>query len=170
MVEVLNEIVKHTEISYNDGRDSLKRIINSHEKNTAFSMKKYLSGRFMFAKSDPRRRELAEQIAEDINLLKRLNKGQEQITNFVVEGNLIDSQKSAAPFLDKVRRCSDNLYHAMSKIWRCGCHTSPSAMLKLESRETKVTSEIRFSLILTFQSAEDEVWAFQETEVSVYQR
>lgn len=174
IVEVLTEIVKHTEIPYDAGSETLRDIIKNHKEDATFSIRKNLSKRFMFAKADQRRHELADQLREDIKLLKKLNKGQEEITKFIAAGNLIESKKSHAPFLDRVRSYSNNLYKAISNNWQCGCHKSPSVMLRLERRETSETKEnIRFSLFLTFEhntTGHDELWAFQEAEVSVDQK
>ena len=175
MAEMLSEMMKHTEISCDSGMESLKAFIKRHSEDKTFSVTKNLSGRFKFAKADSRRRELIEQMGKHIKLLEKLNKGQEQITQFVTAGNLIESERGFDPFLEKVRMYSARLYQSLSDIWQCGCHKSPSAMLRLERRGTheKEAYELRFSIILTFEFAstsEQTVWAFQETEIYVDQR
>ena len=170
MVKMLSEMLKHSEISYDAGREVLKAVIKNHSDGT-LSITKNLAKRFKFAKSDPRRSVLIDQMRENIKLLKTLVKGQEQLTNFVADGDSIESQLSQGPFLDTVRGYSRNLYDALSTMWRCSCHKSPSAMLRLERRETPEVkaSELLFSLVLTFEhSSEDQAtWAFRETQVYV---
>jgi len=175
MVEILNEMLKHTKISPNTGREMLREIIACHNKDKAFAITSF-SSRFMFMKSDSKRRKLIKRMGENIEWLKRLNEGQTKVTNFITAGKAVGSQESHGPFLHRVRGYCDTLYHALSNIWQCSCHISPSAMLRLEKRETPETKEInnlRFSLFLTYErSAEglEGLWTFQETEVSVDQR
>lgn len=175
MVEVLNEMMKHTAISYDAGRQSLKAILKDHNDDTMFSIKRNLSERFKFAYSDSTRHKLLERMREDIKLLKKLNKGQAQLKDFIAAGHSIELQKSHIPFLDRVRNGSDNIYHALSNIFHCGSHESHSAMLKLETRDApeRKNSDLRFSLILTFESSSlgnQDGWVFQESEIRIDQK
>jgi hypothetical protein len=170
MVESLSEMVRHTGISSHDGREVLRDIIRCHANDSTSSFKPALRSRFKFAKADSRRRELLEEIGDNIKLLKRLNKGQELIAEFVAVGNTIESQCSYDPLLDAVHHSSTNLYHALSKFWQCDCHRSPIAMLKLENRATSASqmtgTQLRFSLVLTFEHSE-QMWGYQDTEVCI---
>ena len=173
MASILREMVKYTEIPHDSGRESLRKIVKSHAEDETFSIMKNLTGRFKFAKTDTRRRELVAKMEEHIKSLEILNKGQKQISRFCAAGNSIESTKSYEEFLDKVRICSVNLYRALSEIWHCDCHKSLSAMLKLERRETsdlKKKKGLRFSLILTFEHVPDGcqgLWMFRETEICI---
>jgi len=175
MMELLNEMVKHTEISRGAGRATLKEIIENHDKDRTFSITNF-SKRFKFASSDSKRRKLIKRMGDDIELLKRLNEGQDKMTKFIAAGKLIESQECHGPFLDRVRGYCDNLYRALSNIWRCDCHKSPSAMLRLEKRKTPETQEVndlRFFLILTFEHCavgHEKLLAYQETEICVLQK
>jgi polyhydroxyalkanoate synthesis regulator phasin len=166
MEELLNEMVKHTDISKNAGRETLLEIIKIHEKDKTFTISRF-SKRFMFAKSDSKRRKLIKRMGEDIELLKELNEGQEKMNKFIAKGKEIEFQGSHGRFLDRVRGYCDNLYHALSNR-RCECHESSSAMLRLEKRETPETkegNELRFSVILIFEHTTAR--ALQETEIRV---
>lgn len=146
----------------------LKRVINDHKDGT-LSITKNFAKRFKFAKSDPRRDELLEQMRENIEFLKTLVKGQEKVTNFVADGELIDQFQ--VPFLDTVRRYSNNLHEALSTTWDCTCHREPSALLRLERWESpeQKASELQFSLILTFEhsTGDQASWGFRETAVCI---
>jgi polyhydroxyalkanoate synthesis regulator phasin len=173
MVELLNAMVKHTNISSDAGKDTLRSIIENQE-DPNFSITKNLSRRFKFAASDSKRQGMIELLKEDIELLKSLNKGQELTRKFIAAGNIIEAQKSHHVFLDRVRGHCDNLYHGLTNIWQCECHKSPSALLRLEWRETPEqhkANDLRFSVILNFRhvSADDqELWASRETEMRVH--
>ncbi len=174
MVVMLSAMVKHTGISYDAGTDMLRMIIADHKDGT-FSMRKHLAKRFKFASSDPVRNDLINQMRENIKLLKSLVKGEKKITDFFAAGELIESQQSQGPFLDTVRNHSSDLYNALSTMWRCMCHRSPSAMLRLERRETSEfrVNELQFSLILTYEHApsdEQPTWAFREAKICVTQK
>ena len=172
MMELLNEMVKHTEISRHAGRETLMKIIENHDKDRTFSIRNF-SKRFKFANSDSKRRKLIKRMGDDIDVLKRLNEGQEKMTKFIAAGKLVESQQSHGPFLDRVRGYCDNLYGALANIWQCECHKSPSAMLRLEKRdtpETKEANDLRFSLLLTFEHSavgHQKLLAYQETEICV---
>ena len=168
MVAMLTEMLQHSDISYDAGRDVLKGVINDHSDGT-LSITKNFAKRFKFAKSDPRRYELLEQMRENIKFLKTLVKGQEKVTTFVADGESIE--QSHVPFLDTVRRYSHNLHEALSTMWRCTCHREPSALLRLERWESpeQKASELRFSLVLTFEHSSDDQagWGFRETAVCI---
>lgn len=173
MEDVMKEMVEHTDVPVYAGRELLRAIINNDRDDPKFSIKKMLSKRFKFAKSDSKRRVLIEQMGMDIKVLQALNKEQGAVEKFLATGNSIESQKSYGPrFLDNVRLSSCRLFHTLSNLWRCECHKSPSAMLRLERRETPESNELnclRFSLIFTFEHSSDRLWAFQETEILVHQ-
>ena len=173
MADILKEMVTHTEIDYDTGREALRAILMSHGEDKTFSMTTHLAARLKFAKSDPKRRELLERMGDNIKLLERLNQGQAQIKQFVAAGNLIEAQKSHAPFLDNVRICSNNLYRAVSSIWQCGSHNSHRAMLMLERRDTPNTRNIHFSLVLTYEKPLNDgqdKWFSHETEIFIKQK
>ena len=175
MAEILREMVRYSEIDYDTGREALRAILKGHVEDETFSTTKHLAARFKFAKSDSTRRELLERMGDKIKMLEKLNKVQAQIKQFVAAGNLIEAQKSHAPFLDKVRAYSNNLYHAVSTIWQCGSHESHRAMLMLEKRETPDTKTdvIRFSLILTYEEPlhdGQDHWCSHGTEICIKQK
>ena len=175
MVFVLNQVLKDTGISPDSGPEVLREVIQNHKSDQTFSITKNFSKRFMFSRSDHRRRELIERMKENIQLLNQLSDIQDLMTKLSSEKTIV-SEQSHCPFLDRVRAYSTNLYHALIDIWRCECHKSPSALLRLEERKTpesKEDQDLRFSLILTFEYSSDgqqEVWAFRETEICVDQR
>lgn len=171
MTEILKEMVRHTDIEYDTGREALMAILKSHAEDKTFSMTKHLAARFRFAKSDSSRRELLERMDHNIKLLEKLNKRQAQIKDFIAAGNLIE-QNSHAPYLDKVRIYSNNLYRALSNIWQCSSHNSHRAMLLLETRKTPNTKSrgVRFSVVLSYEqslAASGDRWSSHETEICI---
>lgn len=173
MVDLLNEMVKHTGIPSKAGTEMLREIIQNHDIDKTSTITNF-SGRFMFAKSDSRRRKLVKLMGEDIEILKKLNTGQETVKNFITHAKLTLSQESHAAFLARVHSYCDTLHHALSNIWQCECHKSPSALLRLEKRrapEPKAIDPLRFSLFLTFKFSADneDLWRSQETEICVDQ-
>jgi polyhydroxyalkanoate synthesis regulator phasin len=173
MAKILIEMVADTKISPDEGREKLRNILKM-DKDGTLSITNHLRERFKFAKSSPRRLKLLKKLKENIKHLKLIIKTQAKSAELLAEGNFIESQKKSGPFLEKVRRYSDNLHEALSSTWNCDCHTSRSAMIKLEKREVPASREagkLRFSLILTSKhSRNDEncdTLTFRETEVSV---
>jgi hypothetical protein len=169
MAEILKEIVRHTKINHESGRQELRAILNNHMEDTTFSMTKNLAARFMFAKSESSRRELFKRMGDNIKLLERLNKGQAQIKQFVAAGVSTDSH---TPFLDKVRIHSNSLYDALSGISQCNSHKSHGAMLRLERRETpdSKADRVRFSLILKYEQSLGDGQDLWMTEVCIKER
>lgn len=171
MVELLNDMIKDTGISSKDGRETLRAIISGHEKDKAFPILNF-SKRLNFAKRNSKRSRLIQRMERNTEILKELNKGQKDMNKFIAIVKGHKSEKSQRRFLDKVRECCDNIYHALSKSWRCQCHNTRSALLGLEKRETPETKEvdnIRFSLVLTFEHRHLGR-AFKETEISIDQK
>jgi hypothetical protein len=167
MVEILSEMLGHTGISYDDGREVLKGVINE-----SLLIKNNLSKKIKFALSDSKRRNLLRRMRKNIELLKSLVQGQEKASVFFAHAHrdLIEPQQSYGPFLESVRSCSNKLHHALSTMWDCTCHESRSARLRLERRETAdmKANELQFSLFLTFkESSDDQAWGFRETKVCV---
>jgi len=170
--EILLDVVAHTEIPQDEGREQLRKIMEENKDDT-FAIRKHLSNRFNFAKSSLNRDKLVGRMKENIDELKELVKTQKKIDDFRAVGRVSEWEKSHTPFLERVRGYSDDLYCAISGIWQCMCHKSPAAMLRLEKRETPAdpkAADLRFSLILTFEHSLPEapdIWTFRETEVSV---
>jgi polyhydroxyalkanoate synthesis regulator phasin len=171
MAQILIEMVKDTKISSDEGREKLRNILKM-DKDGTLSITKHLRDRFKFARSSPRRRRLLNMLKQNIELLKSITRTQAKSAELLAEGNLFECQRQSGPFLEKVRRYSDNLHDALLHTWNCDCHTSRVAMLKLEKREAPVyreTSKLLFSLILSSNHSQNEdcAWTFRETEVSV---
>jgi hypothetical protein len=170
---ILYEMYADTGIPHDTTREELIGILKGGEGDGTLSITKHLIERFNFAKSSTKRLRLIQQMKENVRKLKTLSKTQNKIAEFVEMSALIDTHTSPGPFLEKVRSHSDRLYHALSDMWQCLCHKSPSAMLRLERREECTdtgSSSLLFSLVLTFeQSMRDaqKIWEFRETEVCV---
>jgi hypothetical protein len=173
MADLLNEMLKHTEISACTSKETLRKIIKHHEQDKTFTITNF-SKRFMFAASDSKRHKLIKRMEEDIELLKKLNKGQRTVEKFIAHAKLMEPQESHVSFLKKVQNYCEILHNSLSKIWQCRCHKCPSALLRLEYRkapESKECSSIQFSLFLTFKFSveSEEIWDYQETEISIDQ-
>jgi hypothetical protein len=171
--EILVAIVVHTHISYDEGRQKLRSIAKD-KNDCTLAMKGHIKDRFNFAKSSADRDALVKEMTENIKLLKLTLETHQKTADLAETRYATKCRKLHCPFLEQVRRYSDNLYDALSESWNCICHKSRSAMLRLEKRDSpdeRKPTDIRFSLILTFEhsSGEPEVdsWAFRETGVCV---
>jgi polyhydroxyalkanoate synthesis regulator phasin len=173
MEKILIEMVSHTKISSDEGREKLRNIVKMDQSGT-LSITKHLRQRFRFAKSHPHRLKLMKSLKKNVKYLNSLVETQAKSAALLAEGDVIESQKQSGQFLEKIRGYSENLHDALSRIWNCQCHTSRSVMLKLEKREAptnRQTGDLRFSLILTSTHSRNEEncdsWTFCETDVSV---
>lgn len=171
MVDKLKNVVANTAIPYDSRSEFLMCIVEKHRTDKSFSTTKGFFKRFMFVAKDHRRRKLLIQMEKYIETLNRLIKEQQLMKKIGPPKNIIEAQESHGPFLDEVRGYCDNLYHALSNIWKCDCHKSPSAMLRLEKRkEPKETDALSFSLLLTFDHyCAQDLRAVKETEICVDQ-
>jgi len=168
--DVLTQVVKHAAMPRYAETDVLRRVIENHSRDEKFSLTKDFYHRFMFAKSDRRRTKLISRMELNIKTLTHLVKEMEVMKTISVPENPMEADECHAVYCDTVRGYCNNLYHASSLIWKCECHKSPSAMLRLERRtrpEPETVAFIRFSLFLTFEYTTSELWAFQATEVCV---
>lgn len=174
IVMVLTKVVEDTGIPVDAGLDSLRSIIENHKQDKTFSFTKGLFKRFMFARKDRNRSRLIKRMEDNIAWINRLNQEQDLMKTVAPPRNILERQESHIKFLDKVRDSGDNLYDALSSLWQCECHNSPSAMLRLEKRkELKGPSGLWFSLFLTYEhssASSQDTWAFQETEICVDQK
>jgi hypothetical protein len=168
MEKILIEIVVGTGVSPEDGRAELRKLV---EHSTAGLS---VGQRIKFAKSSSKRDKLATELKNCIDDVKMITKVEEKRARFVSEGAMIESQKYGPAFLEKVRLCAKNIHEALSTVWKCGCHTTPSAMLKLEKRDAATEREgqsLKFSLILTFNHCtwpnDAHISTFRETHVRV---
>lgn len=170
--EILVAIVVHTHISYDEGRQKLRTIAKDKNDRTLSS---HIRDRFDFAKSSADRDALLKEMTQNIELLKLTLDAHKKTADLVETRYATKHRKLPCPFLEQVRRYSDNLYDALSGSWNCMCHKSLSAMLRLEKRESlddRKPKDVHFSLILTFEHASGEPavdsWTFRETGVCVH--
>jgi hypothetical protein len=171
---ILIAMVVHTQISYDEGREKLRSIMEA-KKDDTLSVRRHFTDRFNFAKSSAERTTLLKDMKQNIKLLKLTVENQKKMANLTEKINTSRSRQPNARFLEQIRCYSHNLHDALSKTWNCTCHKSPSAMLRLEKRESLASGQpddVRFALILTFEhSPEDDqdvdMWTFRETDICV---
>jgi hypothetical protein len=174
MVIVLSKVMRETKIAADPGPELLRKIIQNDKDDKTFSIPKNFISRFKFARSWNKRSKLSKQMERNIAQLNLLNDTQDLIEKLPSTKTV---RESHAQYLDRVRCYSNSLYHALFKVWRCKCHISPSAMLRLEKRmtpEPKEANTLLFSLILTFEHcfspSHQPLWAFQNTKIYVDQK
>jgi hypothetical protein len=142
MVDVLSKVMKETDIAADPGPELLRRVIQNDKEDKTFSTPKNFIKGFKFARSGYKRSKLSERMERNVAQLDRLNETQDLIEKLAPpSGSMRESLKSHGPFLDRVRGYSNHLYDALNQIWRCECHKSPSAMLRLEKRKTPKPNE-----------------------------
>jgi hypothetical protein len=171
VADVLKEIVKDTAIPRAAGSDLLMGIIENHKNDKTFSFAKGgLLKRYLFVRKDRKRTKLLQRMEKLIKSLHDLINEHELMKKVKISRSNIDARGSKnVPYLDDVRGHGYDLYHALLKIWLCDCHKSPSALLRLETREEpKGVGALHFSLFLTFEHSLN--WACQDTQVSVYMK
>ena len=174
MQSILSQVVEHTAVPRDAGTDVLIGLLRNHKSDPSFPMTTGLYKRFMFARSDRKRRILLDRMKNNIQWLRDLNDEHELMKPTFrgpTRSTLSTSAAEHCSFLHKIRDQCNYLYDALSEVWKCDCHKSPSAMLRLEKREAKGDDTIRFSLFLTFESDIDgrgiRKWEYREAEISI---
>jgi len=174
--EALIQIVVHTKINRNSGREKLRAIIKADE-DGSLSIRDHFTARLNFARSSTKRRRLLQKTKESIEQLKLVVNVQKKNEELLDEWKTIVSRHSYSAFSETFRNCCNNLYDALSCTWNCRCHKSPAAMLRLEKRallEERKSADVLFSLLITFNdpprspasgNEDNLIWQFREIEV-----
>ena len=162
----LVKVLKHTKIE--DAATGLREIITEHEKNPKPFSKGSVFERFMFGASDRNRSRQLKDLSEATgNLL--------MFTKFVAAENrdtrahsraASENHKRYVRDLNNVRTHCRKLYGCLFNHWKCECHLSRRAMLKLENRTSDIN--LHFSIILAFENPSDDCWGYQKTRISIY--
>jgi hypothetical protein len=167
---LLYDVIEHTAIPHDANAEVLIAIIQNHKHDPSFSMTTGLFKRFMFTWRDHGRRELIERMERNLLWIRELCEEHELMKSLIPTSLAKRDVTSNGAFLRTLREHFCCLHSALSGIWKCNCHSSPSAMLKLERRDAKQDCEVCFSLFLTFEQRTSEgvgEWEFRETKISV---
>jgi hypothetical protein len=174
MARILAEITRGTPVPNDAEPEVLREFIDNENEKITFFKSKNFRRRFEFARSIHKRRELLGRMEKNIERLNLLNKREDILKGIPIRKKRSEIDRAHRSFLDNVRKYCDTLYHALRDAWRCECHKSPSAMLRLEKRVTPESNTLRFSLFLRYEHMPStdgqNCWSYQHAEVSVYER
>jgi hypothetical protein len=155
-----------------DSAKILQDVIRRRETDPDPFSKAGIFGRFMFAISSRSRTKQLENLSALSQTLRTLTAVvSDEKSNPTVRGKTDHAnQKQYARDLNTVRNHCHKLYGSLFKNWRCKCHVSPRALLRLESRSSNIDLlDLRFSIILDFEDSRGNLGrGYKMTGISVH--
>lgn len=142
--------------AWEDSANFLRDVIRRRETDPDPFSNVGVFGRFMFATSHRSRTEQLDNLSTLCQTLRTLTVDViDEKSNPTVRSKANHAnQKRYARDLNRVRIHCHKLYGSLFKNWKCKCHASPRALLRLESRTSNIDIlDLRFSIILEFEDS-----------------